>query len=921
MRPLLLKIQAFGPFPNYVEIDFTKLGRNGLFLITGDTGAGKTTIFDAISYGLYNDVNGSDRDISMVRCKSADNNTPTYVELTFEKDGVVYVVKRSPSYEYKDSKGKIKKSGQKVELYVPDKPVNTQWSVVNNELIEIIGMDFKQYSMIAMIAQGEFRKFMMLDSKEKSAVFSKLFDTKIYEKIQSTLVEEAKNVSKDIADINKSISEKVNEIVCEDTSSLFMSVNDAKSQKLPPEEIITLIGNIVSEDEIALSDINDVSTKLDSQITEVQVKLDRLNLQNSILKSISMNSLQIENVIPQIDTVSNEITSLNEKADMFEEVKKKATIIMDKLSDYDVLEANIQSLSKINEDIIYCEKQIGGINQKIAKYSDIILSYENKLKLYDDVEVKLEKTRSEATKLTEKIDTLTSLKSDIEKYNQIYSEHRAQQANYLSISNKTNECESQLRILRTRFYDAQAGIIARDLLMDGQPCPVCGVISDHRCPAIVPDGVPSQDEVLAKEDEFNSLNSKLKDASVMSGALRGQVESLSSVLNKNIEESLGNMSIEDALIKIPEQLSDLYSIKQNLNKEEKSLIAKINEKQTIIDELPKLKQENDKFSQLVVEENNYLIKLKTEHNNVTNAIDELKTKFEYSSKLEAEKAASKLMQSYNEFIANKASSEKRLNDLLLNKKSLEAAIEEAKKNLTDEKIDFNSENEKLIALKEKKNIIKKQIDKYTTAITINTNCKTSISKKYIEVSDIYNRAMWLNELVDTASGSLKNSVKMTLVAYVQAYYLKLILAKCNLRLLKMTNGQYELIHRTEPTSKQGQVGLDLDAFDHYDNAIRDVGSLSGGEKFLASLALALGLADVIQDNNGGVKLDSMFVDEGFGSLDDETLNHAYKALSSLSQGDRMVGLISHVTEIKNRIDKQIVVKKLNGKNRSVEIVV
>ena len=299
-----------------------------------------------------------------------------------------------------------------------------------------------------------------------------------------------------------------------------------------------------------------------------------------------------------------------------------------------------------------------------------------------------------------------------------------------------------------------------------------------------------------------------------------------------------------------------------------------------------------------------------ENDSLEKRIAELKAKLTFETKAEAETEITALTEKAEELVKSCEDALKALNESNEKLASLEAAKKEIVKRIGEDiAIDLEKETEKLTILEAQLAELDRQAKTVHSRIGTNQSALDNIKQKSGDLVATEKKYAWVKALSNTANGQLSGKEKIMLETYIQMNYFDRIINRANTRLMIMTDGQYDLVRRKEALSKSGQSGLDLDVIDHYNGSHRSVKSLSGGESFKASLALALGLADEIQSSAGGIKLDTMFVDEGFGSLDEESLAAAMKALSSLAEGNRLVGIISHVGELKQKIDKQIIVKK------------
>jgi len=482
-----------------------------------------------------------------------------------------------------------------------------------------------------------------------------------------------------------------------------------------------------------------------------------------------------------------------------------------------------------------------------------------------------------------------------------------------------SELDSSFRVKYNLYLDSQAGLLAENL-EDNMPCPVCGSLS-HPKKAIKPTEVPKKDELDILQSKVSKANDEANDASQKVANLKGVLGEKTDTTVKSIKELLGDIDMNNATDITKDRISELKSnikvLEENIENEKKHIVRK----DDIDIKLPQLRKRSDELQNSIVDINNTISTLESENKSLNSRIGDLKEKLVFSSKLEASKEIQK-----NEDIILKIKkgieiATKNLGECSENLASANAKkVELSKQMKGKQEIDLASEKIKLNELDLNKIQLRKNKESIHSRIINNRSNCDNIKQKSSELIDIEKKYTWVKALSDTANGTITGKDKIMLETYIQMHYFDRIIARANTRLMIMTGGQYDLIRREESLSKVGQSGLDLDVIDHYNGTTRSVKSLSGGESFKASLALALGLSDEIQSSAGGIQLDTMFIDEGFGSLDEDSLSQAMNALASLASSNKLIGIISHVGELKQKIDKQIIVKKDKTGGSRAEII-
>lgn len=920
MRPIKLKISAFGPYAGITEIDMTRLGNKGLYLITGDTGAGKTTIFDAICFALYGSASGDIRENSMLRSKYADVETPTEVELEFANKGQIFHIKRNPEYMRPAKRGNGEtKQNASAELIMPDGTVITKEKAVTEKIREIIGVDRNQFSQIAMIAQGDFLKLLLAETKDRQKIFREIFKTGYYQILQDKLKEEAAALSKEFDRAKQSIEQYIAGIVCDSLSMYADSVHKAQNVGMAIEEVLELLGGILTEDEA-------IDEKLKKQTAEIESKLTDLNNNKIILKDYEELSKKYHNSIVSLEAAKEtlklaKISFEREKAKApeYEEKTKKIAEIEAQYGDYDALstakvkfQASRKALQKARVDV-ECNKK------EEEKHKQLIINIKNELESKKDLDVRKQMLITQKEKLEDEKDRVVGLLDDINIVKELQIQLKNAQERYLKSANDAKAKHEKYLVLNEAFLSEQAGVLASNL-ESGMPCPVCGS-TEHPFKARLAQDAPTEETVKAAKEESDDAQNIMTANSNKASALKAEFESYDKSFRKKLEiEYLTEPyeNIEVYLNKVSVNImSAIDENSQRTLKIDEELIRKAN----LEKEIPKQEEALLSLQERILSNTKLISSEETNAKQYEEQIEVLENKLLFNSKKDAENAAASLKKEIDMGKKALTEAQTQYNNSEKQISSLKGAIDQMKEAIEKKPEGDLRQIEELLneAKAIKKEILEGQNNVFARNEQ-NKKTKENIEKMSTEILEIEKKWTWVKALSNTANGNISGKDKVMLETYIQTTYFDRIISRANSRFMIMTNGQYDLIRSDSASNMRSQSGLELDVIDHYNGTRRSVKTLSGGESFKASLALALGLSDEIQSSAGGIRLDSMFVDEGFGSLDGESLQQAINALTSLADGNRLVGIISHVSELKERIDNQIVVTKAKSGGSTVEIV-
>ncbi|MBO4859772.1 MAG: SMC family ATPase [Treponema sp.] len=925
MRPLKLIITGFGTYCQRTEINLEQLGTQGLYLITGDTGSGKTTIFDAISYALYGSVNGQNRTIAMIRSTFATPDIPTEVELTFEYRGKTYVVKRNPEYERRSRRGdSVTKQIAEATLSMPDGTVVTGQGKVTNAINELLGIDANQFSQIVMIAQGDFQKLLMEDTGKRQDIFRKIFKTDYYQILQQKLSEQEKNLERECTDIGKALSIFVNGILCDPTSTLNIELEKAKSNALGITDEIELIQKIIAEDQTAHKKLTDIITDLEKQCNTLRDTLSKNEETEKLRADYKQKSADFEEIQKTIVEVKQAFE--NEKGRAKERTDKEAelAVLNEELKKYEELDTIAKDVKDIENQKKGLKEQIDTLKADCEECDKQTSSLSEKLKELADAEEKFYKAdaaQKEADKRKNDFDELEKSAADCE---HLLKEFNALQEAYISTQKSYEEFDVNYKHLRKVYMDEQAGIIAQEL-KDGVPCPVCGSL-DHPKPATKSEGAPTKEQLDQAEKEDKELNLAVSSANTKCAESKTLYENTLKVVKENYAKLAKDESAEDLSLlkqKIAEQKDKALNLLKECNKNLEEENKRVEKKNKINEELPELQERLKQKTEELQKKNEELSALDARLQEKEKQAKEQRSKLKFENIDAARDAVSALQNQIDKLKQDFDEAENKYNDEQTKFTALESQVKQLEAQLKGtEEINVAELKEKLDDLDKERNNITDQKTAVDSRLTTNNTALENIKQRSQELSVIQNQYSYVSALSKTANGGLSGGKeKIKLETYIQMTYFDRIIAHANKRLMIMSDMQYELVRKKEAADLRSQTGLELDVIDHYNGGQRSVKSLSGGESFQASLALALGLSDEVRLSAGGIKIDSMFIDEGFGTLDSETLQKAFKALSGITEGNRLVGIISHVDLLKEKIDKQIVVKKARTGGSTVKVIV
>ena len=927
MKPLKLTMSAFGSYAGKNVIDFTGQ-QQGIFLITGDTGAGKTTIFDAITYALYNQTSGGERNGNMMRSQYARPETETYVELEFLYRGQTYRVRRNPDYKItktlKNGKIREQKVPHSVELTLPDGTVFPEKkNATDAKIIEILGLTADQFSQIVMIAQGDFLKLLYTKSDERKMIFSKLFRTDIYWKIQE-------NLRRKSMEMDERIQE--NDRAFEQEKSRIMPLPE--SEEIPLDELVERLRerlkDALKEQNLRRANVEELNKKITKyeEINKLFVSLEKIRQTGRELEARQAESKerrqQIENARKADKVLVAEQQNLRQQQAVEQSaqaIAKMGETLADDQEMFETLKTQLQEAeAKQKREAADTQKKMLALEQSFPSYEALqnARSEEQQAKkVWED----LRKTSEES--FHKKAAGIAALKEQQKRQEQIVEQTKK---NWEQTSLSASESAKHYEHMYEAFLKEQAGILAENLSA-GCPCPVCGS-TVHPDPAKLSDHAVTELEVEQAKKTRAAAEEKRDLAYAAFEAEKTEKQKLAQAVEKEeadfvLAQTIAKQQRKEAeqnyvsLQKIAEQIREKL-VYPSLAEAKKQYAAMQKALEAAEQEMERKRQ---KVSELAEAMNTLKgQKLAEEENQKTAKKLAVKTEKEYAKLLEKSGFISE--ETYHLAILPERSrsklerEEKEYESQCLRQQSEQKLLEKQVSGKTY--TDTTELNEQLKvekqALKEAEKTYMELHTAYENDRSVLQNCAVYLEKgKKLESED-----QVIKSLSKTANGRLSGSAKIDFETYIQRQYFKQIIHEANKRLLTMSNHQFILKLKEEAnTGRKTNEGLDLSVYSLVTDSERDVKTLSGGESFLAALAMALGLSDIVERSAGAIHPDMMFIDEGFGSLDAQSRQQAIEVLGELAGDSRMVGIISHVTELKEQIDRKLVVSRTDKGSRAV----
>lgn len=911
MRPLKLIITGFEAYINRCEIDFASFGDGTLYLITGNTGAGKTTIFDAITYALYGLPSGKSRNEKMLRTVNAGPEIPTEVDFTFEFKKKKYRILRNPDYVGLSKNKKTTKNvlGSASLFDESGRVLADSKKDVTSYMEKLLGINKDQFCRIAMIAQGDFYEVLNASTKERKELYSKIFGTDLFNVLQKRISEETQKAKAEGEDLNRQKNQIILDISLPEgyDKSLF-------SPQRTDEELNAGIRELLEDDSKNQEDKEKEVEEINREIKEREKKLNDGRKLAQQKKSLEDSKERLKKEERELEEAKVNLEKEMARQGEVEGLAGKLSLINESLSKYNLLEEKKSVLNKNIASIKSKSAEEEDLKKQNELLSQSIDSAREKINSYSGLEVEIEKCSAAKEKITQEGKKLSDAINQIKNLEELQKQDQELKEEYDRAIKEAEQATEEHKAALRAFLDAQAGIIAKEL-EDGKPCPVCGSIH-HPTPAVLSQKASDQKTVENLEKQRKKLEGAAKEKSTEAGKMTGQVEAKLEEIKARLSELNVGGDIKSAAKELEEKCSALRTEYSQKDRQLKTLSQNLEEKKGLQEKIEgdqkKLEEDRETVHTLGTE----IAGLKSSVNENEKAIKELESSLTYSDKRTAQNAASEIQEQIKGIKDAQEKAHEKLDACSREISTLNGIISEQEKSIAEltEKVggadpDVDGEEKALNDLVEKEGEAREELKEITIRLAQNKANSEKLKKLQEKLGKIHDTYRWMNDLDNVAGGKISENGKIDLETYVQVSIFDRIIFYANQRLKDIAGNQYRLVRKQKSDDNRSGFALDLDILDNFSGKLRPVQGLSGGESFEASLALALGLSDEIQANAGGIELDCMFIDEGFGSLSAEPLDKAVNTLYSLAQGKKLVGIISHVERLNGRIDDKIEVTK------------
>ena len=934
MRPLKLTLSAFGPYAGETVLELEKLGRGGLYLVTGDTGAGKTTLFDAITYALYDHSSGGVREGAMLRCKYADPKTPTFVELEFEVNGARYTVRRNPEY----TRPKVRGEGFTAEkadatlTYADGRPPVTKAKDVTAAVQEIIGLDYSQFSQIAMIAQGQFTKLLNASTEERSRIFRKLFRTQRYARLQDRLQEEASRLNQQRTAQNAKLDSLLSGVqyAPDDPDAAALAALSAQTE---PETTLALLDALLTRQTAAQETAAAALKQTETELDGLQQQLGAARQAAQLAAQLTEKQAALAAAVPALDAARAESARHAGDAAQLDALTGQVTQAKAALSAYDALDALCREQKQAADAAQLARAQAAKKRAQLETLAAQLTADEQALAALEAAPTQKLALETQEKELAQRGEALATLQSRLAACQKLAQKARRAQEAYRTAAEAKAQAHARRDALDKAFLDAQAGVLARELT-EGAPCPVCGS-THHPAKAQLPRTAPTQAQVDAAKQEADTADALAQTASTAAQSANAAADEARRSLRRDAESLLpqrftapdGPVQLTFALMTtvLAEEADALHTAQAECTAALRQAEADCARRTALDADRQARTRQRPALEQAASDADRTAAAQSARADALERQITDQRAALPCPQRADAQAALDALEAKRRTFRTGMEQAEAALLRAQQTHAAAKAAVDAllaqqaaAAKAVPEQPLEVLQARQ--AELSAARTALREQAQQLAAQLLPNRTAAENYRAAAAARAALEQRWQWVSALAATAGGTLTSKQKIKLEAYIQMNYLDRILRHANTRLMQMTAGQYEL-ERIGAENQRSQSGLDLGVIDHYNGTRRSVKTLSGGESFKASLALALGLSDEVQSAAGGIRLDTLFLDEGFGSLDDESLEQAMRVLAGLTEGDRLVGIISHVGALKDRIDRQVVVRKGRTGGSTVELIV
>ena len=920
MRPLKLTLNAFGPFAGTAELDLSALGPSGLYLITGVTGAGKTTLFDAVTYALYGEASGKSRRPEMLASKYAAPGASPGVRMSFVHRGLEYTVERTLPRERMKQRGTgtVQETGGATLFYPDGRAPTVRPAEVTRAVTELLGVNREQFSQIAMIAQGAFQELLLADTAVRGAMIRDIFGTQPYLDFQNRVKTDALALDGECRLLEHDMLGCMADVRAATDDPLAPELERLRAAVPSVADALSLTETLIAQDEQAAAALSAQLREDDRRISETDAALGKAEQQARLRAEAAQAGEWLAQNLPELEGLRIGLAA--EQARGAERERRtgdiaKAREEMQKHAEADRL---AERCAAAGATALKAEGEAQRLLGDAESLRTRLAGARAELDALTDAGAEAERAAAAERRQAERVAALRTLNKDCEALALTDAALRDAQTRYLAAASSAEEARQAFDTAYRRFLDGQAGLLARTL-SPGAPCPVCGA-REHPLPAALASDAPSEAELETLRAKAETLQKAAETRSAEAAKRRGEAEQSHAAALEAARRLLGDVQPDELTAKVGKALEQALAesvtligefsaareraaraqrVRDGIPKAESLLAQQEADQRAAQEEAARARAEAGALASRLAEERG---RLTTPDRNAAEAALQA---------LEAELAAMTraLTHAQTAFDAAQDGVRRRQAQLETLNAQLTGGEPENAPRLAEQKAALTAERAQRLA------------DRQAITERRNRNAAAlqALAAYAARAEALQKKRAWLGALSQTVNGGLGGKEKITLETYVQTTFLDRILARANTRLMRMSDGQFELKRRALPDDLRLKSGLELNVTDHYNGNERDVRTLSGGEQFKASLALALGMSDEVQSSAGGVRLDTLFIDEGFGSLDEESLASAVDVLASLGEGNRLVGVISHVQQLRERIDRQVVVTKGRTGGSRVEL--
>lgn len=864
MKPVELRISGWGPYKELQTIDFTRMEERGLFLITGATGAGKTTIFDAIMYALYGCMSGEVREKGSVRSDFAKPDTPTFVELSMTHKGESYHIYRNPEYlrprKRKGADGKeLTKEKEKAILTLPDGSSVEGSSEVTRKIEELLCLDYRQFKQISMIAQGEFTKLLTASSQEKTKIFRQIFDTGLYERIAQLLKERSNAIYKEVSGYRHKMDEDV---------ELYHPLEESA------EVFATLVQGEAYDYEAVLAFLKEEKKRIGKEEKEVLAQYQKLEEWTLVLNGKLVEAQKAAELQKSLERETERKQLLDHRK---EEMQQKEILLWKadragEIRQQELLcEESAKQIDKIKQQIRHLQEETGLREQQILSLQKLP-EYQADFEAACELKEKLSEQERES-------------EHNIELCKQLEAQLKQLQELYLKLEREELLARQAYEETEHRYRHNLAGILASEL-EENRSCPVCGSLH-HPAPAAVTEEHLTREKVDQAKKAWLQKQEKTMRQHGETMAARGKAE-----------------QAKEKGCELMKTIGQLQERKEQLPGEIKVLLSKYTRKsfEGELNRLLQLRVERAEKQEQILTLQEELQKVQELFREREEERDILLTKYGFASREEYQGS----LLSKEQIEAGKRELQDYEKNCRANEELLQHLKEQVQELVLADPVKLKEELKEAL---EEKRAVQQRLSKKQESRNLTERTYSSLKTKLAGLKETMERYTLVKGLDDLANGN--NKKRLVFEQYVLISCFEEILYAANLRLQTMSAGRYELRRVRGIVDARSKDNLEMEVLDYYTGKYRSVKTLSGGESFKVSLSLALGMSDVIQAQSGGIRVETMFIDEGFGTLDGESLDQACLVLQGLTESNRLIGLISHVPELSEKIPDQIRIHKTN----------